>query len=100
LFRIVQEGMSNVIRHSHASNMQVRLIQQDNRLILQLSDDGCGFDADMLWITDDSGKGLGLRGIQERAGILGGTFDLQTAPEHGTIITIAVPLLRQENAHG
>jgi signal transduction histidine kinase len=92
LFRIVQEGFTNVIRHAHASQVRVQIWQQGDCLMLQLSDNGCGFEPNVLSEADVSGKGLGLRGMQERVVILGGTFDLQTSPNHGTSITIRISL--------
>ena len=98
LFRIVQEGITNVIRHARATEVIVRLWREKGRLTLQIADNGCGFDGKALSDSDESGKGLGLRGLQERAAILGGEFDLRTAPGHGTSITIHVPLLEKEEA--
>ena len=92
LFRIVQEGMTNVIRYAQASQVRVRLWQQEDCLTLQLADNGCGFEPNILPEADESGKGLGLRGMRERANILRGEFELQTSPGHGTSITIRVPL--------
>ena len=96
LFRIVQEGITNVIRHARASEVMIRLWQQDGHLTLQLADNGSGFEASMLADADESGKGLGLHGMQERAMILGGEFDLRTAPGQGTRITIRIPFPEKE----
>lgn len=96
LFRIVQEGMTNVVRHAHASTVTVNLVRQDGRLVLEIVDDGCGFDPQLLSSNDLDGKGLGLRGMQERASILGGDFYLDTAPGGGTTIKLSVPLPESE----
>jgi signal transduction histidine kinase len=91
LFRISQEAITNVVRHSQASIVNVRLNQHGNFLQLEISDNGHGFDAQILHYPDPK-RGLGLRGMQERATILGGTFDLRSSPSEGTHITVTLPL--------
>jgi signal transduction histidine kinase len=92
-FRIVQEAITNTARYAHAATVHVKLTRQNGSVILQVADDGQGFDPQVLQRADSQGQGLGLRGMQERASILGGEFNLQTAPGKGTIITVRVPLL-------
>ena len=92
LFRIVQEAITNIIRHAHATAVNVRFARQEGFVTLQVSDNGQGFDPQTLQPSDAHGKGLGLRGMQERASILGGEFQMQTAPGKGTVITIHVPV--------
>jgi signal transduction histidine kinase len=92
LFRIVQEAITNIIRHAHASVVSVHLDLQDNNLILQIADNGQGFDPQIIHSPNSLGKALGLWGIQERIRILEGEFDLQTAPGKGTTITVRVPM--------
>lgn len=94
LFRIVQEAIANVIRHAHASEVSVRMDIQDSDLTLQITDNGMGFDAQVLQSPNSLGKAIGLWGIQERVRILQGEFNLQTAPRKGTAITIHVPMSR------
>ncbi len=91
-FRIVQEAINNAVRHAHATTVNVRLMRKWQRVILEITDNGCGFDPQMLQASDSQGQGLGLRGMQERASTLGGDFQLQTAPGKGTTITVRVPL--------
>ena len=92
LFRIVQEAMTNIVRHAKATDVRVQLTRQDGCVILQIADNGQGFEPQMLELFDPHGKGLGLRGMQERASILGGEFQMQTAPGRGTIITLRIPV--------
>ncbi len=92
LFRIVQEAITNIVRHAQARVVTVRLARLDKCVILQIADDGQGFEPQLLQLFDPHGKGLGLRGMQERTSILGGEFDLQTAPGRGTIISVRVPM--------
>lgn len=90
LFRIVQEAITNILRHAHATVVEVRLTRHAGWLTLKIADNGRGFDAEQLQVPDSRGQGLGLRGMQERATILGGEFQLQTASGQGTIITVRV----------
>lgn len=92
LFRIVQEAIANVIRHARATEVSVRMDLQDNDLTLQITDNGVGFDAQVLQSPNSLGKAIGLWGIQERVRILEGEFNLQTAPGKGTAIIINVPM--------
>jgi signal transduction histidine kinase len=92
LFRIVQEAMTNIVRHAQATMVNVRLVREDGHVTLQVSDNGQGFDPQAFQPSDLHGQGLGLRGMQERASILGGEFQMQTAIGKGTVITIRVPV--------
>ncbi len=98
-FRIVQESMTNIIRHAQATQVTIHLIQEDGFLVLRIMDNGRGFDVDALADADDSGKGLGLQGMQERCSILGGEFSLHSAPGQGTTITVRTAMPRHEENH-
>lgn len=90
-FRIVQEGVTNVVRHARASRISVRLERVLSDLILLITDDGAGFDARML----RSGNGtatLGLRGMEERVNAIGGTITIDSAPALGTEICARFPI--------
>ena len=91
LFRIVQEAMTNIVRHAQATQVSVRLEHEASWVTLQISDNGRGFDPQTLQPADQHGRGLGLRGMQERVSILGGEFHLQTAPGQGASIKVRVP---------
>lgn len=92
LFRIFQEAITNIIRHANASIVSVRLDIKDQDLALQITDNGVGFDAQILKSPNSWDKAIGLRGIQERIRILEGEFDLRTAPNQGTTIEVHVPM--------
>ena len=87
LFRIVQELLTNVIRHAQASAVQIRLSETDDQLLLELTDNGTGISAHQI---TQSGS-LGLRGMEERAALLGGSFTISGAPGVGTTARIALP---------
>ena len=88
LFRIVQEALSNVVRHSKADYVEVSLEQQGNMLACAVSDDGLGFDTTTLPRRVD---GLGLSGIRERLNSIGGTLKIQSTPGQGTLLLMLIP---------
>jgi signal transduction histidine kinase len=86
-FRIVQEALTNVIKHSMATLVKIAISFQMERLVIQIEDNGKGFDVSKL---KDS-TSLGLLGMQERARIAGGVFHVYSKPQKGTKITIRLP---------
>lgn len=92
LFRIVQEAISNVWRHSQATSAQITVELQEDAIRITVGDNGQGFQApDTMGSLAESGK-LGLAGMQERARLLGGSVSLQSAPGKGTVVTVEAPL--------
>jgi signal transduction histidine kinase len=96
LFRIVQEGLTNILRHAKASSVIVQLDQDHDLIMLEICDDGVGFDPLGLESLDPGGRGLGFRGMRERAAILGGTLELESAPGEGTTVRIRFYTYRDE----
>jgi len=90
LYRIVQEGVNNMVKHSGATRAHVELKRNALRLLVRLADNGRGFAVDAA--DGLSGGGFGLASIRERARILGGTCTTQSAPGRGTIIQLSVNL--------
>ena len=88
LFRIVQEGLRNVTKHSEASRAQVSLDKLDGGIHLSISDNGKGFD--LKGVSD--GKGLGLWSMKERVRLIGGRFEIRSEPYRGTRIEVWAPL--------
>jgi signal transduction histidine kinase len=97
LFRITQEALTNVVRHAHASAVQVTLKVQDHAVILTVRDDGRGFEEPAATPTGTERQGLGLLGMSERVSTLGGEMRVDSQPGRGTAITVTVPLPPQEN---
>ncbi|HOG48765.1 MAG TPA: histidine kinase, partial [Anaerolineae bacterium] len=91
LFRIAQEAITNIARHSGATEVQVTLQMSDGRVRLVVEDNGRGFDVAAVAAVKHSGRGLGLRGMQERAVILGGECQIRSRPGGGTVISVEVP---------
>jgi NarL family two-component system sensor histidine kinase LiaS len=88
LFRIVQELLSNVLRHSHANELEVYLKKSENFYQLRFVDDGEGFD-----MTQKKDSGFGLRNIRERIAGLGGNVRVISFPDQGTSVEIRIPLI-------
>ena len=88
-YRIVQEALTNVARHARAKHCWVRLKRYVSGFSIEIEDDGAGFD--MSLAHEKLRHGLGLMGMRERATHLGGTFDLQSAPGHGTRMVVEFP---------
>ena len=81
LYRIVQEALTNVVRHSGARNAIITLSQTDNGLEMTIDDDGNGIDQQISRFGESSTRGLGVIGMRERAQALGGTFALESRRE-------------------
>ena len=93
VYRIVQEALSNVARHSGAREAWITLGEKENQLDLEIRDNGSGFEArtDM---KRAAGQGMGLMGMRERAEHLQGSFAIRSAPQRGTTVSVRVPLRR------
>src|SRR5258706_180389 len=92
-FRIVQECLANVYRHSGSKSATIRLNRDLQKLMLQVEDEGRGMSPEQLRALQTSGSGVGLRGIQERIRPFSGSFDIQS-DRHGTRIEVKFPLRR------
>jgi len=84
VFRIVQEGLANARKHAGASKAEVSIIQQGDRRIVRVSDDGSGFE------SDDPGAGQGLKNMRSRAASIQGAFSLRSTPGKGTAIEVVL----------
>jgi PAS domain S-box-containing protein len=88
LFRIMQESLTNVVRHARARRVGVRLERADAAAVLSVSDDGVGMGAD----ARAKPRSFGLRGISERVLLLGGTVNITSQPGGGTTVVVRIPL--------
>ena len=93
LFRVAQEALHNVARHSHARSVKVKLRGNNSEIRLSVHDDGKGFDVD----TAFAGEGLGLISMTERLRLVGGDFSIQSDPSFGTRVVARVPLGAQSS---
>jgi len=93
LFRVVQEAINNIARHSAARNAQISFDFNDETVTIEVADDGIGFDMIELALSPNTGRGLGLMGMQERIEILDGEIEFISAPGYGTHMHIRVPIV-------
>jgi signal transduction histidine kinase len=91
IYRIVQECLNNILKHSGATKVALNLVLHAGELALTIRDNGCGFMPDE---ETQRRAGLGLQGIAERVRILGGTHAIESAPGQGTTVTLRIPLKR------
>src|SRR6185369_5260706 len=86
LFRVLQESLTNITRHAQASHVEIDLRLTDERWILAIRDNGCGFR-----LAEQSHSGIGLIGMRERVQILHGSLAIVTTPGAGTLVEATVP---------
>jgi signal transduction histidine kinase len=87
LYRLVQEALTNIVKHAHARHVSVLLVRRRDRVSAVIEDDGQGFDHSSL--QED---GLGLVGMRERIGLVGGRLSVESSEDGGTTIAVEVPL--------
>lgn len=88
LYRILQESLTNVVRHAEASQVEIELVEQDANLVLRVADDGRGITDEQIY----SSRSIGLTGMRERALLCGGTVAIESAAAGGTTIIAHIPL--------
>ncbi|OUL25211.1 hypothetical protein BV378_16765 [Nostoc sp. RF31YmG] len=91
-FRIVQEALTNIVRHAKAQRVTVELWQQETQLHLIIRDDGIGFDVYAAREKATKGGSLGLLGMEERVLLIGGQIEMKSVHQHGTEIHAILPL--------
>jgi PAS domain S-box-containing protein len=101
VYRIVQEALTNVHKHSNACNVSVIVEHRDNQLQAIIEDNGSGFDTEALISAPVKDRRLGLLGMQERIALVGGSFNIESTPGFGTTLFVRIPASgsNQEVAH-
>jgi PAS domain S-box-containing protein len=87
LFRIFQESLTNVARHSAAKNLRINLSQKDDHILLRIKDDGIGFNKEQV----GQKRTLGILGMKERTEMMGGHYEITSAEGKGTVVIVNVP---------
>ncbi|MEM9163634.1 MAG: sensor histidine kinase, partial [Cyanobacteria bacterium P01_F01_bin.4] len=88
LYRILQEGLTNVVKHANATEVKVQIATHAQTLVLTLEDNGRGFD------PSHTSTGYGLQGIRERTEAAGGTFNLTSQPGQGSRLSVSLPIIK------
>jgi signal transduction histidine kinase len=86
VYRLAQEALNNVLKHAHATRVSVRLAADGAGTLLEIADNGVGFEP-----SADGADGYGLPGMRERAERLGGTLEVESAPGKGTRVRVTIP---------
>ena len=94
IFRIVQESLTNVARHAEASCVEINVFRNANDLIVEVRDNGKGFDSE----NATKKKSFGLLGMRERAAMLGGSIDVTSSTQQGTTVRVCIPIKRDEES--
>jgi signal transduction histidine kinase len=92
IFRIVQESLTNVTRHAEASRVEINLSRTLNDIIVEVRDNGKGFDS----ASVSKKKSFGLLGMRERAAVLGGHIDVTSSRKQGTVVRVRIPMKDEE----
>jgi signal transduction histidine kinase len=95
VFRIIQEALRNVEKHASADNVEIAISCFSQAVEIVISDDGVGFDPR----SRDSGGSMGLRGMKERAVLIQGRLEVESAPRGGTSVQLTFPVQPQEVQH-
>lgn len=93
LFRILQESVSNTLRHSKATTLEVRLVEREGKIIMIISDDGVGFN-----VEASKAGSYGLQNMHERALEVGGTFKIVSVLNKGTRLEVKVPVIAKDES--
>ena len=86
IYRMIQEGVNNVLKHARAKNLDISVIQASNELSITLEDDGVGFDPQV------AAEGIGLQNLRSRVKFLEGEIDIHSSPGNGALIAMHIPI--------
>jgi NarL family two-component system sensor histidine kinase LiaS len=89
LLRILQEALSNALRHARATKLEVKLVKMQNQMRLRITDDGIGFAEG----EEKKSSSYGMKLMEERVAEIGGVLVVSSAPGHGTMIEVTVPFV-------
>ena len=98
IFRIIQESLNNIIKHSQATHVNIHLHFDEKNVHISVFDNGIGFDHDEVQQRRTNRPSLGLAGMEERAALLGGTVTVQSRPGYGTQVEATIPYQHAKTA--
>jgi signal transduction histidine kinase len=93
LYRITQEALNNITKHAKANHVTVLFEKRPEEVVLIIEDDGCGFNPADGNGSGDATRGLGLTGMRERATLVGGNVEIETAVGRGTTVFVRIPFI-------
>jgi signal transduction histidine kinase/PAS domain-containing protein len=96
IYRIAQEALTNIQKHAAASDVEVQIIASEHALRMIIQDNGNGFTIGKINRQGGRKSGMGLVSMRERTGLLKGTFSIESAPQHGTLICVEIPIKEEE----
>ena len=92
LFRVVQEAINNIVKHAEAHSVVLGMEFKESSIMIEVEDDGKGFDVDAVSLIPDKAQGVGLLGMRERVALLDGKLHIESQPGKGTHLTTEIPL--------
>jgi PAS domain S-box-containing protein len=92
IYRLTQEAMNNIVKHSQADLVRLSLRKKENKIELAIKDNGMGFDLEEILSSERSKRGLGLNSMRERTELSGGTFAIESTKGKGTVIRASWPI--------
>jgi two-component system sensor histidine kinase DegS len=95
VLRVVQEALQNIRKHAGATDVVVATMLDDGQWVLEVRDDGRGFDVGA--VAARGRRNFGLQFMRERAELIGGTFEVRSRPGAGTVVRLAIPITRKES---
>ena len=99
-YRVFQEAVNNAIRHGKPRFLQVSVLDKPEGLLLEVKDDGSGFDTHSVWRLSGKGHPFGLLSMRERVALLGGTMEIKSKPGVGTVVSANFPGEYQDKFYG
>jgi signal transduction histidine kinase len=91
-FRVVQEAMTNILKHARAHSVSLIVERQAHDLVITVEDDGRGFDVEAMLARVSAEDRLGLLGMRERVALVGGTLTFDSTPGHGATVLVRIPI--------
>ncbi|OIJ12540.1 hypothetical protein BKP37_14025 [Anaerobacillus alkalilacustris] len=92
IFRVVQESLTNILKYANATSVSVIIMKNGQMISVIIEDDGIGFQVEEVLNKDPSKYNLGIRGMQERVSLIGGTFNIESEIDEGTAVMVKIPL--------
>ena len=96
IYRVVQESLNNIAKHSRAEQLSVNLIDTPSSIITTIEDNGVGFDVKKTLSSQEVNRGLGLLGIKERVSLVRGKVTIKSGSDRGTVIRLEIPKKNKE----